>query len=160
MNYTQTHQLTNEQKVAIMGIWNQVYPAQLQHSTVLSFEKYLYPLKNERHILVMDETENITGWLVTFDRKEDRWFAMLLADRAQGQGIGSELLRQAKAANKVLNGWVVDHNSYKRQDGKTYLSPLEFYIKNEFEVLRDNHFEDNKIAVIQVRWEREVKSVK
>ncbi|OJJ15999.1 hypothetical protein BKI52_35085 [marine bacterium AO1-C] len=153
MNYVSVSQLTNEQKQAIMQVWNEVYPAQLAHTTLVSFEKYLQPLKREQHILVIDNTEKIVGWLVTFDRYNDRWFAMLLADRIKGQGVGSELLNQVKTINKVLNGWVVEHNDYKRRDGTPYLSPLNFYIKNGFTVLPENRLEDQKLTVIQVRWE-------
>jgi len=153
MNYSYATQLNNLQKQAIMYIWNDVYPAQLAHTTIMSFEKYLTPLKNEHHILVQDNVDAIVGWFVTFDRQQERWFAMLLADQIKGQGIGSELLRQAKAMNKVLNGWVVAHNDYKRTDGACYRSPLGFYVKNEFEVLEENRLEDPKLSVIQVRWE-------
>ncbi|HAS43771.1 MAG TPA: N-acetyltransferase [Microscillaceae bacterium] len=154
MNFLYVTQLNHLQKQAVMQIWNNVYPAQLTHNTLANFEKYLVPLHNDHHILVQNEDQDIVGWLVTFDRQQERWFAMLMADRVKGQGIGSELLRQAKTMNEVLNGWVVDHNHYKRKDGTTYLSPLGFYIKNEFEVLKENRLQDSKLSVVQVRWEQ------
>lgn len=154
MNYHQTNQLTNSQKRQIMGIWNKVYPAQIIHETLASFEQYLLPLQNDTHILVLDDQKNILGWLVTFDREGDRWFAMLLDDTIKGKGIGSELLRQAKLRNYALNGWVTDHNRYHRKDGVSYLSPLGFYIKNDFIILEDIRFEDEKLSLVKVRWER------
>lgn len=154
MNYHQTNQLTNSQKRQIMGIWNKVYPAQIIHETLASFEQYLLPLQNDTHILVLDDQKNILGWLVTFDREGDRWFAMLLDDTIKGQGIGSELLRQAKLRNYTLNGWVTDHNHYHRKDGALYLSPLGFYTKSDFTTLVDTRFEDEKLSLVKVRWER------
>ena len=152
MNYLKVTQLNHLQKQAIMQVWNEVYPAQLAHNDVTSFEKYLTPLKNACHVLVLDNDHHLVGWLVIFDRHDDRWFAMLMADRVKGQGIGSELLCQAKSLNNVLNGWVVEHNDYKRKDGAPYLSPLGFYEKNGFEVLQESRLKDQMLAVIQVRW--------
>lgn len=136
-----------------MQIWNEVYPVQLGHATILSFEKYLDPLQDEHHILALAPDDTIIGWFVTFERQDDRWFAMLLAHRVKGLGIGSELLRQAKQKYRVLNGWVVAHNDYKLKDGSPYRSPLRFYAKNGFKILKENCLVNPTLEAVQVRWE-------
>ena len=152
MHYTTTTKLTSLQKEQIRAIWDEVYPAQITHTSIISFEKYLIPLKKENHIMVLNNNNEVKGWLVTFDRDGDRWFAMLLDDTVQGQGIGSELMRRAQQQNRVLNGWVTDHNRYLRKDGKAYPSPLGFYIKKGFKILEER-FEDKKLSLIKMRWE-------
>lgn len=153
MQYLITNELNDEQKEQIRTIWDEVYPAQVAHVSILGFERYLIPLKKTTHWLVYSPEKLIKGWLVTFDRDYDRWFAMLLADDIQGQGVGSELLRQAKAQNRVLNGWATDHNRYRRKDGQVYASPIGFYHKNGFKVLTDQRFEDEKLSLVKIRWE-------
>ncbi|WP_299456121.1 GNAT family N-acetyltransferase [uncultured Microscilla sp.] len=153
MQYLITKALNDTQKEQVRTIWNRVYPAQIGHSNILSFEKYLAPLHNATHWLVQTKQAIIKGWFITFDRHNDRWFAMLLNDDIQGQGIGSGLLQHAQAQNKVLNGWVIDHHHYVRKDGQTYISPIEFYIKNGFQVLTDQRLETEQLSLVKVRWE-------
>ncbi|EAY31248.1 N-acetyltransferase [Microscilla marina] len=153
MQYLITKALNDAQKEQIRTIWNRVYPAQVAHQNIISFEKYLAPLHNTTHWLVQNKQPIIKGWLTTFDRDDDRWFAMLLNDNIQGQGVGSELLRRAQAQNKVLNGWVIDHNDYVRKDGQAYISPVEFYLKNNFQVLTDQRFKTEQLSLVKIRWE-------
>lgn len=153
MQYLITNKLNDGQKEQIRTVWDRVYPAQVAHTSILSFEKYLIPLKNTTHWLVQAPKEIVKGWLVTFDRDYERWFAMLLDDDVQGQGVGSELLRQAKAQNQILNGWATDHNRYLRKDGQAYASPIGFYRKNGFQVLEGQRFEDEKLSLVKIRWE-------
>ena len=59
----------------------------------------------------------------------------------QKRGLGTKLLELLKEKENILNGWVIDHANYIKQNGEPYPSPLEFYIKNDFNVHSDIRLE-------------------
>jgi GNAT superfamily N-acetyltransferase len=137
-----------------MVLWNNEYPEQLAHDSMDGFENYLNNLKNAKHIIAQNEKNKVVGWLVHFLREEQRWFAMIVDAPSHGKGIGSELLDKVKNETFVLNGWVVDHKNYKKKNNPPYISPLNFYLKNGFQVLEDR-LEIDQLSAIKVRWSNE-----
>lgn len=124
--------LTEEEKEQIRSIWNKEYPVSISHPTLESFENYLTSLQNTVHYLVI-ENELICGWGLTFDRENERWFALIIDRDFQGKGFGKEVLEQMKQIENSLNGWVVIQNDSPRSDGSSYPLPLDFYLKNGFQ---------------------------
>ena len=72
----------------------------------------------------------------------------------QGKGFGMLLLDELKKNKLILNGWVIDHQNYLKQNKEPYLSPLFFYTKNGFLVENDIRIENDKISAVKIRWEQ------
>ena len=87
-----------------------------------------------------------------FVRDNQKWFAIILDSKIQGKGIGTKILNLAKEKENELNGWVIDHDSDKRRNGKSYKSPLNFYLRNGFEKLSKTRLESDKISAVKIRW--------
>lgn len=154
MKLIRTNQLTETQKLQIFEIWNNEYPAKIGYTDISQFEAYLEKLADQHHILVLDEDEKVKGWFFDFIREEDRWFAIILDSSLHGKGIGTKILDLAKSSNTVLNAWVTDHNTDLKKNGEYYQSPLQFYIKNGFEVLTDTRIETDILSAVKIRWEK------
>lgn len=154
MKFIENNQLTKDQKLQIFEIWNNEYPARISYKDISEFDAYLEKLTDQHHILALDGNQNIKGWFFDFIRDNDRWFAIIIDSSLHGQGIGSEMLDLAKSSNKVLNAWVTDHNTDLKRNGEIYVSPLQFYIKNGFEVLTDVRIETDILSAVKIRWKK------
>lgn len=154
MQVIETEILTQRQKKEILALWNKEYPANLVYTDVSAFEAYLQKLKEAHHFLKVGRDQTIMGWLVCFTRDGSRWFAMIISSDVQGKGLGSSLLSIAKKVEIELNGWVIDHTTYKKSSGESYASPLGFYKKNHFDVMADTRMETDKISAVKIRWRR------
>ncbi len=144
--------LTAIQKEAIFHLWNNEYPAQLAHASMVGLEAYLVALTNQLHYFATDENGRIVGWAFSFERDYERWFAIIVDSGAQRKGVGASLLSKLKENSQLLNGWATDHDRYKRSDGAPYPSPLEFYVKNGFEVSNDIRLETEKLSAVKISW--------
>ena len=144
--------LTTTQKEEILTLWNTVSPANISHDTIESLEEYLKTLNNVIYTLTLDDQEKVVGWFADFDREGGRWFAMLLDASVQGKGVGSSLLTQVKSRYDDISGWVIDHSDDARLDGKPYISPVNFYLKNGFEIVSDVRLELDYLSCVKMRW--------
>ena len=154
MRITKTENLSNEQKQRIVELWNNEYPVQLRHSGTASFDEYLSKLGNPEHYLLTDDDETIKGWLASFMREGEKWFAMIVDTGEQKKGYGSRLLSKVKEFETEFNGWVMDHEQAVKANGETYASPLGFYLKNDFEVLSDVRLESETMSAVKIKWQR------
>jgi GNAT superfamily N-acetyltransferase len=154
MKVIQSKELSPDEKLIIMGIWNKEYPVNLNHESLSEFESYLLNLKGRNHRILLDSEDKVKGWCFDFRRDNERWFAMILDSGIQGKGHGTDLLNELKKQNEVLNGWVIDHNNDLKANGDSYLSPLEFYLKNGFEVISNTRLELDEISAVKIKWER------
>ncbi|NVJ45722.1 MAG: GNAT family N-acetyltransferase [Cytophagia bacterium] len=145
---------SEEQKTQIYEIWNVEYPSKIGYKHISEFEAYLDKLVDQHHILALDEHEKVLGWFFDFIRNEERWFAIILDSSLHGKGVGSKMLDLAKSSNTVLNAWVTDHNTDLKRNGEYYQSPLQFYIKNGFEVLTDVRIETDILSAVKIRWNK------
>lgn len=153
MDFIKTNTLSESQKIQVMDLWNTEYPKKLIHKNMTSFNNYLNNLNEQSHILLIDEKDNIQGWYFDFIRENEKWFAMILSSIMQGKGFGTKLLNKAKLKEKELNGWVIDHNNYKKQNGESYQSPLKFYTKNSFKLINEVRLELETISAVKIKWE-------
>lgn len=154
MEFLRTKELSKTWKTEILVLWNSEYPQNLNHNSLLDFENYLKKVSHQSHILMLNESNHIVGWYFDFTRNEEKWFTILLDSTIQGQGFGTELLNLAKEKESELNGWVIDHNYDKKQNGEFYKSPLDFYLKNGFEKLSDKRLELDKLSAVKIKWKR------
>lgn len=146
--------MSEAEKQSVIRLWNAEYPAQLQHSGLDSFDEYLRPKENLEHYLLTDNGGNIKGWLATFTRDAGRWFALLVDGSEQKKGFGTRLLNRVKEFENEINGWVIDREKDFKANGAVYLSPIGFYLKNDFEVLRDVRLENETMSAVQIKWSR------
>lgn len=51
-------------------------------------------------------------------------------------------------------GWAIDHNLDNKVNGETYKSPLEFYVKNNFEILSKEQLELDTISAVKIQWKK------
>ncbi len=152
MNFRGQHSLSASEKKGLFLLWNAEYPKQLGYATAPDLESYLATLENPYHVLLKDKNLRIVGWYFDFEREGKTWFAIILDSSLQGKGTGTQLLNRAKENHKELNGWVIDHNNDKKMNGETYLSPLEFYTKNDFKIVPSNRLELETISAVQITW--------
>ena len=158
MKFIKTTILSKSSKTQILELWNKEFPEQLNYQTLADFENYLSQLKDQSHILLVDDQQNIKGWYFDFARDYERWFAIILDVDMSGKGYGTQLLNLGKEKEAVLNGWVIDHANDKKRNGETYISPLNFYLKNGFEVLANHRLELKNLSAVKIRWENELSS--
>lgn len=144
--------LNDRQKEDILGLWNNEYPEKLAYNTIADFENYLHKLHGQHHYLLLDENEQTIGWATTFTRVNEKWFAIIIAGKLHGKGIGTKILNKLKEDENSLNGWVIDHNADKKSDGSHYRSPLGFYLKNHFEIVGETRLELETMSAAKIRW--------
>ena len=152
MKISESSNLTAEQKETIFKLWNNEYPVGVSYKSISELEDYLSKLKNQSHYFAIDENNIIRGWAFTFERDNEKWFAVILDACVQRQGIGSSLLSHLKEKETILNGWVADYNKSVKQNGEIYLSPLPFYLKNNFVVCENIRMETEKISAVKIKW--------
>ena len=131
MEYIRTTNLTSQYKKDILNLWNSEYPEKLNYQSLSDFENYLNKLTEPSHILLLIDGK-VKGWYVDFIREHSKWFVILLDSNIQGKGYGSKMLNLGKEGTNELNGWIIDHNNDLKNNGKNYISPLGFYLKNGF----------------------------
>lgn len=154
MKITNTHQLNQEQKEQILQLWNNEYPEKLAYKSIDGFENYLEKLNKVNHFLLLNDNEKIQGWAITFERENETWFAIILSENLHGKGWGRKVLNELKQHKNELNGWVIDNSNDKKLNGNFYKSPLEFYIKNEFEVLSEIRLELEIMSAVKIKWKK------
>ncbi|MCX8524014.1 hypothetical protein OF897_08765 [Chryseobacterium formosus] len=152
MKIINTNHLTPEQKENILQLWNNEYPEKLAYKSIDGLESYLEKLNEVNHFLLVNDEENIHGWAITFVRDSETWFAIILSENLHGKGWGTKILNELKQNKNELNGWVIDHGNDKKINGEFYKSPLEFYMKNEFEVLPDIRLELEIMSAVKIKW--------
>ncbi|MBO3700519.1 GNAT family N-acetyltransferase [Fabibacter sp. E12] len=146
--------LSAAQKTSVIALWNKEYPIQLHYQTEEEFDKYLDQLTDISHYLISTDQGEIKGWANTFNRDNEKWFAIIIGSSLQGKGYGHKLLSEIKKMNRELNGWVVDHNDYQKLDGSPYQSPLLFYTKNDFKVLPSKRIEST-VSAVKIHWTKD-----
>lgn len=155
MRIIETFDLNEFRKNELLTLWNNEYPEKLSYRNLIEFDEYLKNLNKLKHLLLIGNNDEINGWAFSFDRENERWFAIILSEKQQGQGVGRKMLDKLKLNEKELNGWVIDHNNDKKPNGKTYNSPLEFYHKCGFIVVSDKRLESEKITAVKIKWTSE-----
>lgn len=146
--------LSLDQKSQLLTLWNNEYPEQLAYKNLEDLEQYLENLTAQNHFLLIDEYKTLQGWSFTFNREKEKWFAIIIAEKLQGKGIGTKMLNILKENEHELNAWVTDHNLDKKLNGDAYKSPLEFYKKCDFKVIPEERLELDIISAIKIRWKR------
>lgn len=154
MNLLQTTSLSENQKLQLFQLWNAEYPVNLSYASINDFENYLSKLEKPKHFLFESETNEIKAWAFTFDRENERRFAIILSQDMQGKGIGKQLMEIIQTQENALSGWVVDHNNYTKTNGEVYVSPLGFYEKCGFTLISHSRLEMDMISAVKIFWKK------
>ncbi|WP_121666167.1 GNAT family N-acetyltransferase [Mesonia aquimarina] len=159
MKFIEVSILSESNKREILKLWNNEYPEKLGFQHIAEFEKYLAELTAPSHILMLDHNSKVKIWYVCFTRENEKWFALILDSSFQGKGLGTKLLNRAKEKEPELNAWVIDHNNDRKKNGEHYNSPLDFYLKNGFELITHNRLELKKISAVKIKWKHKNESL-
>jgi len=154
MEFINCSALSQKHKKGILELWNKEYPEKLCFPSLADFEDYLSELNDQTHIVMLDGNNTICGWYFGFLRENEKWFVLIINSKFQGKGYGSTILDRAKARVNELNGWIIDHNNYKKKSGETYKSPTVFYLKNGFVKTKNTRLELKKITAVKMKWKR------
>lgn len=152
-NIKSLNSLNDQYKQCLFKLWNKEYPASLSHPDMDALDAYLNKLQGVRHYLIVADNTFLKAWMALFKREETTWFALIVDGRMQGKGLGKALIRQAKNDSSILNGWVIDSNSYVKSDGSYYQSPLPFYTKLGFH-LSSERLENEKLSAVKIWWKK------
>lgn len=147
-------ELKDKQKEEILKLWNNEYPEKLAYNSIADFENYLNKLTKQNLYLLVDENGKINGWATTFIRENEKWFAIIISEKLHGKCFGTKMLNELKSDENVLNGWVIDHNFDIKINGNFYQSPLNFYLKIEFEILNKTRLELEIMSAVKIKWEK------
>jgi len=154
MDFIKSSILSKSEKLEVFELWNNEYPEKLVYKSIEEFDNYLESLNNQSHILLIDPSKKINGWYFEFRRENEKWFAIILDSSIQRNGFGTKILELAKKNKNELNGWVIDHINERKSNGKLYISPLNFYLKNGFKKLSSNRLELDKISAVKIKWKK------
>ena len=82
-----TTELNEQAKQQVLDLWNNEYPKKLSYNSLIEFDHYLQNLNNLKHYLLTGNIEITLGWPLTFDRDNEKWFAIILSEKVQGKGF-------------------------------------------------------------------------
>jgi GNAT superfamily N-acetyltransferase len=151
MNIFKTRQLTDKQFAQINQLWNDEFPVKLANR----FPILLEGVENYSHYLVEDAQQQVMAWAVDFEKDQQVRFSIIVAKKHQGKGLGGLLIDRLKAANNTLYGWVIDHDADLKSNGKSYQSPMSFYVKHGFEILNDHRIDNEMIRAVLIKYSTE-----
>ncbi len=147
MNIVKTKKLTRREFQQINNLWNSEYPIKLNGR----FAALLDGVKNFTHYIIEDDEGNVIAWAVEFQQDNEIRFSIIVDEKEQGKGLGSLLINQLKIDLGEFYGWVMDHNDDKKANGTYYKSPLNFYIKHGFKVLKDKRIETPMLRAVKIK---------
>ncbi len=147
MEIVKTKQLTESQFRQIEQLWNTEYPIKLKGR----FALLLKGVTGFTHYLIEDNKNVIIAWAVEFRQYNEIRFSVIVTEKEQGKGIGTLLINELKQDLGEFYGWVIDHNNDKKENGESYKSPLDFYIKHGFKVLKDKRIETPILRAVKIK---------
>lgn len=143
--------LSPVQKAALLQLWNAEYPTTISLNGMPGLEEYLARMVQPTHYFAV-QYGVIVGWTALFSRDGQPWFGIIVGRRAQGSGIGHQLLNILKSQSNRLYGWATDTCRYFRNDGSAYPSPVQYYLKHGFTLLNER-LETGQLSAVKIVWE-------
>lgn len=155
MKIIEQNSISEAQKLRVVEMWNNEYPASIAYRDVSGFDEYLNNFRTKRHFTAIDENGEIVGWALIFDRDDALWFAIIVDGKAQGKGLGVKLIKTLQHAENHFFGWVIDNDESIKLNGKPYRSPLGFYRKLGFKVHENEKLVKGGISGVKIEWNQE-----
>lgn len=157
---TIVEQLTEEQKSAVVKLWNHEYPIDFTLDGTTALDASIGHLVGQEHIVLTNSVKELVGWMIIFDftlkEQDNRWFILLVDRCHQRQGLGTQLLNSAKRRNDNLNGWIAFEEGLLRSDNLMYPLPTAFYEKQDFIVHQDVKWEARPFETAMISWKADV----
>jgi GNAT superfamily N-acetyltransferase len=147
MEIFKTTTLTSDQFQQINSLWNEEYPTKLKDR----FGLLLDGVEFYQHYIIEQHNE-VIAWAVAFEKDEERRFSIIVKNEYQGKGLGKLLIDRLKDDLLEFYGWVINHHNDLKQNGEFYSSPIEFYLKNGFEVLNEQRIDSEMLKAVKIRW--------
>jgi hypothetical protein len=151
MEIIKTKSLSLIQRDQINALWNSEYPVKLRDRFSILLEESTW----HNHFLIEDSKRLIIAWAVMFEQSQQIRFSIIVSKDHQGKGLGKTLLGQMKLTHNEFYGWVIDHNNDFKLNGENYVSPLPFYLKQGFEIIRDQRIDNEMIQAVLVGWKKD-----
>ncbi|MES2560179.1 MAG: GNAT family N-acetyltransferase [Bacteroidota bacterium] len=129
-------------------MWNEEYPVKLKDRFPLLLEGVV----NYNHYLIEDEEYNVLAWAVIFEKEQQIRFSIIVAAAHMGKGLGGLLIDTIKRDYTEFYGWVIDHNNDVKSNGEQYRSPMPFYLRHGFEILKDERIDTEMIRAVKIKW--------
>jgi [ribosomal protein S5]-alanine N-acetyltransferase len=146
MKITKLKNLSKSQHRQINQLWNEEYPVNLNNR----FDLLLDGIENYNHY-VIEQDNRILAWAVCFEKENEKRFSIIVHQDYKGIGLGKSLINQLKIEYGEFYGWVIDHNNDKKQNGEFYQSPINFYLKNGFEIIPNEIIDNETIKAVKIR---------
>jgi len=146
MEILKTKNITNIQFQQIHVLWNKEFPVKLRDR----FGVLLDGVENFNHYLV-EENNEVIAWAVDFEKENETRFSIIVDQNYRGRGLGSLLIARLKNDLGTFYGWVIDHNNDLKEDGTYYQSPLLFYVRQGFEVIRDQRIDSELLKAVKIK---------
>jgi len=147
--------LNRTDKQRVIELWNKEYPQHLSFHNEQEFERYLESIEVKSHFIFKDPKQQIVGWSMVFNRDQKTWFAMIVEEPYQYQGIGKALMAAMKNSSHQLNGWVIDHNNDLKENGTNYFTKKDYFVKHDFRILADSRLETPSVSAVQIQWQKD-----
>jgi GNAT superfamily N-acetyltransferase len=147
MEIIKTKYLTDDQLEEINLLWNEEYPVNLKDR----FRFLLKDVENYNHYLIENDEKTILAWAVDFEKDNETRFSIIVRKDQQGKGLGKSLLERLKRDLGEFYGWVIDHNNDKKESGMNYQSPLAFYVKQGFEILKNSRIDNEILKAVKIK---------
>ena len=146
MEILKTKSINSDQFQQINQMWNEEYPIQLKDR----FGLLLDGIEHYNHYLIEQKNE-VIAWAVEFEKEQEKRFSIIVKNEHKGKGLGKLLIHRLKSDLNEFYGWVIDHNNDLKQNGAFYISPLDFYLKNGFEVLKDERIDNEFLKAVKIK---------
>jgi RimJ/RimL family protein N-acetyltransferase len=146
MEINKTKYINNDQFQQINQMWNEEYPIKLKDR----FELLLEGVEKYNHYLIEQENK-VLAWAVEFEKENETRFSIIVKNEHKGQGFGKLLINRLKRDLGEFYGWVIDHNNDLKQNGEIYNTPIEFYLKNGFEILCEERIDSEMIKAVKIK---------
>jgi len=148
MRITKLKILTPSQEEQIDNLWNEEYPIKLANR----FKLLLEGVNHFNHYLIEDNQRKVMAWAVDFEKDHEIRFSIIVRTADKGKGLGSLLIEKLKVEVDEFYGWVIDHNNDIKSNGENYQTPLPFYIKHGFTILKDSRIDTEMLSAVKVKW--------
>jgi GNAT superfamily N-acetyltransferase len=144
-------------------MFNSEYPILISRATLQDCKDRLLDTKKPTRIFtarsIKSEGSRLVGLIIVKPEHEKQenipWLSMVIQREYQRKGIGSTLLEKAKQYYEVLHGWCTPDDGYEREDGSIYPSPLDFYKKHGFKVVRESVDLVEGLDLVEIAWCKE-----
>ena len=143
-------------------MFNAEYPTIIKRATLDYCKERLLNTENPVRIFtarsIQSEGSKLIGLIVVRQKdgaEEVPWISMVIHRDYQRKGIGSTLLEKAKQYYDTLHGWCTPADGYEREDGSVYPSPLNFYKKHGFKIVKENVNDVEGLDLVEIAWRKE-----